>query len=77
MVSTIVNVIRGIGEHYTVEINGERIDGEQTMICVCSGRFYGGGFHPVPEADPADGVLEVLIVKKVSRLQVPGVVGKY
>ena len=77
VVSTIVNVIRGIGEHYIVEINGERIDDEQTMICVCSGRFYGGGFNPVPEADPADGVLEVLIVKKVSRLQVPGVVGKY
>ena len=76
-VSTLVNVLRGIGEHYTVELNGETIDGEQTMICVCNGRFYGGGFNPVPEADPSDGVLEVLVVKKVSRLQVPGVVGKY
>ena len=76
-VSTLVNVIRGIGEHYVVEINGEKIDGEQTMICVCNGRFYGGGFNPVPEADPRDGKLEVLVVKKVRRLQVPGVVGKY
>lgn len=76
-VSTVVNVIRGIGEHYVVEINGETIDGEQTMICVCSGQYYGGGFHPVPEADPTDGRLEVLLVKKVSRLQVAGVIGKY
>ena len=76
-VSTLVNVLRGIGEHYVVDINGERIDAEQTMICVCNGRFYGGGFNPVPEADPRDGILEVLVVKKVSRLQVPGVVGKY
>lgn len=76
-VSTVINVIRGIGEHYVVELNGERIDGEQTMICVCNGRFYGGGFNPVPEADPTDGLLEVLVVKKVRRLQVPGVVGKY
>lgn len=76
-VSTLVNVLRGISEHYVVEINGERIDGEQTMICVCNGRFYGGGFNPVPEADPTDGKLEVLVVKKVSRLQVAGVVGKY
>ena len=75
--STLVNVLRGIGEHYIVELNGERIDGEQTMVCVCNGRFYGGGFNPVPEADPSDGLLEVLVVKKVSRLQVPGVVGKY
>ena len=77
VVSTVVNVIRGIAEHYVVDINGERIDGEQTMICVCNGRFYGGGFNPVPEADPTDGLLDVLIVKKVSRLQVPGVIGKY
>ena len=76
-VSTLVNVVKGIGEHYVVELNGETIDGEQTMICVCNGRFYGGGFNPVPEADPCDGVLEVLIVKKVHRLQVPGVIGKY
>ena len=76
-VSTLVNVIRGIGEHYVVEINGETIDAEQTMICVCNGRFYGGGFNPVPDADPRDGKLEVLLVKKVSRLQVPGVIGKY
>lgn len=75
--STVVNVIRGISEHYVVEINGERIDGEQTMICICNGRFYGGGFNPVPEADPGDGLLDVLVVAKVSRLQVAQVVGKY
>ena len=75
--STVVNVIRGIAEHYVVHINGQTIDGEHTMICACNGRFYGGGFNPVPEADPTDGLLDVLVVKKVSRLQVAGVVGKY
>jgi len=75
--STVVNVIRGIAEHYVIEIDGERIDGKQTMICACNGRFYGGGFNPVPEADPTDGLMDVLVVKKVSRLQVAGVIGKY
>ena len=75
--STVVNVIRGIAEHYIVEVNGETIDGEHTFVCVCNGRFYGGGFNPVPEADPADGLLDVLLVKKVSRLQVPAVIGRY
>ena len=75
--STVVNVIKGIAEHYVIEINGKRINGKQTMICVCNGRYYGGGFNPVPEADPADGLLDVLLVKEVSRLQVAGVVGKY
>ena len=75
--STVVNTLRGVHEHYVVEINGETIDGNQTMICVCNGQYYGGGFNPVPTADPTDGVLEVLLVTKVSRLQVAQVVGKY
>ena len=75
--STVINVIRGISEHYVIKINGQTIDGQQTMICACNGRYYGGGFNPVPTADPTDGILDVLVVRKVSRLQVPGVVGKY
>ena len=75
--STVVNVMKGISEHYVVEINGERIDGEQTFICVCNGRFYGGGFNPIPDADPCDGMLDVLLVKKVSLAQIPAIIGKY
>ena len=76
-VSTVVNVIRGIAEHYTVEINGETIDKDFTLICACNGRFYGGGFNPVPEADPTDGLLDVLLIDKVSRLKVAQVIGKF
>ena len=75
--STVINVIKGIHEHYVVELNGQRFDSNQTMICVCNGRFYGGGFNPVPEADPTDGLLDVLLVTKVSRLQVAQVIGKF
>ena len=75
--STVVNVIRGIYEHYVIEIEGETIDADQTTLCVCNGRFYGGGLNPVPEADPTDGMWDVLMGKKISRPQVPGEVGKY
>ena len=75
--STVVNVIRGIAEHYVVEVDGQRIDGDQTLICACNGRYYGGGFNPVPEADPTDGLLDILLIKKVSRLQVAKVIGKF
>lgn len=76
-VSTVVNVVKGIHEHYVIEVNGERIDSRQTLICACNGRFYGGGFCPVPTADPTDGKLEVLLVRDVSRLKVAQVVGAY
>ena len=75
--SAVVNTIRGVSEHYVVEIDGERINGKFTLICACNGRYYGGGFNPVPEADPADGKLEVLLVKGVSRLQVAKLIGMY
>lgn len=77
ILSTVTNVIRGIGEHFVVELGDEIVDGLKTMICVCNGRYYGGGFNPVPEADPCDGLLDVLLVEKVSRLKVAGVVGAY
>ena len=75
--STVINLFRGIAEHYRVKLEGQVLDEEFTFVCVCNGRFYGGGFNPVPEADPTDGLLDVLLVKKVNLLQVPFVIGKY
>ena len=75
--STVVNLCKGISEHYVVEIDGQRIDGEFTFVCACNGRYYGGGFNPVPEADPTDGLLDVLLVDKVNLFMVPGLIGKY
>ena len=76
-VSVLVNVFKGISEHYRVELDGETLDQDFTLICACNGRYYGGGFNPVPEADPTDGLMDVLLIKKVSLLQVPLVIGKY
>ncbi len=76
-VSTVINVLRGVGEHYVVELDGQVLDGAYTLVCACNGRYYGGGFNPVPEADPADGLMDILLVKKVSRLKVAQVISKY
>ena len=76
-VSALVNTIRGVAEHYIVEVGGEVFDEKHTLVCACNGRYYGGGFLPVPDADPADGLMDVLVVRKVSRLQVLAVIGKY
>jgi diacylglycerol kinase family enzyme len=76
-VSTVINLFRRISEHYRVEVDGQVYDGRFTFVCVCNGRYYGGGFNPVPEADPSDGLLDVLLLDKVSLLQVPFIIGKY
>ena len=75
--STAVNLCKGIARPYEICINGEIISGEQTLVCVCNGRWYGGGFNPVPDAEPDDGLLDVLIIKKVNLMQVAKVIGHY
>ncbi len=77
LLSTGVNLIKGLHRPYQIEIDGERFDGRQTMICIANGRWYGGGFYAVPDAEPDDGLLEVLLVKDVSRAQVAKIIGKY
>lgn len=49
-------------------VNAELWDQDTTILCVCNGRYYGGGFMPVGEAMPDDGALEVLLVPRVSRV---------
>ena len=71
------NLFRGISEHYIVDVDGERIDGEMTFVCVANARYYGGGFYAVPDAQPDDGLLDVLLVKKIRLWQVPNALAKY
>ena len=73
----LANLFKGISEHYVVEVAGERIEGEYTFVCVANARFYGGGFYAVPDAQPDDGLLDVLLVKKIHLWQVPGALAKY
>jgi YegS/Rv2252/BmrU family lipid kinase len=76
--SVVVNLLRGVAKACRVELPGEEpIDGEQTLVCVCNGSWYGGSYHPVPEASVQDGLLDVLVVKKVSRLTVAQVISTY
>ena len=77
IVSLIVNLIKGVTQYYRISADGFSVDGMVTLACACNGRFYGGGFNPVPDAMPDDGILDCLIVKPVSRLKVIKVVGKY
>lgn len=49
--SLLVNFLfKGIGSHWTVELDGETIEDDFSLVSVCNGRYYGGGFMPVAEA---------------------------
>ena len=77
ILSAVVNIFKGISDHYIVDVAGEQIDGEMTFVCVANARYYGGGFYAIPDAQPDDGLLDVLLVKKIRLWQVPAALAKY
>lgn len=70
-----------IGVEMEVEINSVdgtiRRDGKYLMTLAANGRFYGGGYQGAPTAVVDDGLLDFVLVKKISRFQIPFVLGKY
>jgi len=77
VVALAVNVIRGVGEKFRITTEDGAGDRKITLACACNGQFYGGGFNPVPDAKPDDGIIEFLTITAVSRLKVAQIVGKY
>lgn len=78
ILSLVVNLLcKGINQPTVVDLGSWHFEGETALICVCNGRYYGGGFMPVGEAMPDDGVLDILVVPKISRLTFLRMVGKY
>ena len=77
VISLIANTIKGVAEKFRIVSGAGDFNGEYTLACACNGRYYGGGFNPVPEASPFDGQIEYLIVQGVPRRRVAGLVMKY
>ena len=62
-----MNFFKQIANRMTITHDGRTTIGEYTMVCVCNGRYYGGGFMPIADARLDDGKLDTLIVRRVSR----------
>lgn len=77
VVSAVVNMFKGISRKMKVICGDYLAEGEHTLVCVCNGRFYGGGFNPSPNARPDDGVLDFIVARKVNLFSFAALIGKY
>ena len=77
VVSLGVNYVKGVKQRMTVSVEGMTCGPELNMVCLCNGRFYGGGFNPTNDARPDDGLMDALIVSGVGRARLPGLVMSY
>ncbi len=70
-------LFKDIASHWTVSLDDVPVKGDWSLVAVCNGRYYGGGFMPVAEARMDDGVLNTLVVKAVNRRTFLKFVGPY
>lgn len=76
--SLVVNVLKGLTQNMTISDGaGFERSGSTTLVCVCNGRCYGGGFRPVGTSEPDDGILDMLVVKGINLLTVAKCLGTY
>lgn len=77
ILSAAQEIMGKLGLKLRIAIDEDTLEGEYLMAAICNGKAYGGGFMAAPPARLDDGLMDVLLVKKISRLQIAGVIGAY
>lgn len=75
--SIVERMLHKLGHKVRLRVDDEVLEGEYLICTVCNGASYGGGYFAAPMADLQDNMLDVILVKKISRLRIAGVLSKY
>lgn len=59
-----------------IEINDKEISQDVTLLTICNGKYYGGGFKIAPNAIYNDGLFDIYLADKVNKLKIPGLILK-
>jgi diacylglycerol kinase (ATP) len=65
--STVTVFARWRNGEVRVTVDGEQRSGRMHDVVVANGRYFGGGMMIVPEAEPDDGLLDVLLIGDLSK----------
>ncbi len=57
--------------HLKLQVDGEKMEGDYLLVTVGNGTCIGGGFAVNPLARADDGLLDVVIIRYVSRWKIP------
>lgn len=74
----LVALFKRYGTHMKIVFDdGETIDSELLLTAIANGKFCGGGFKSAPLAVLDDGLMDVAVIKKISRFSFIKLVGSY
>ncbi|MBQ7874172.1 MAG: hypothetical protein IJ306_03290 [Oscillospiraceae bacterium] len=57
--------------------DGKVLDGKFLISVFGNGKVYGGGYHPVPDAQPDDGIIDFCTIADASILKIAQLIGIY
>lgn len=55
-------------EPYTIIVDGEKISDDAFVVTVCNASQYGNNAYIAPEASITDGLLDIMIIKKMPKM---------
>ncbi|MDN5323596.1 MAG: hypothetical protein PWQ67_2050 [Clostridia bacterium] len=64
------NIIRNKHYNLTINLDGNIIEKECTLVAVANGKYYGAGQKIAPQANLYDNLFDVVIVSRVSRMDI-------
>ena len=68
----------GLNNYYKIFIDDKLIHNDNYTFVVCgNGGYYGGGYHPTPDSKVDDGILDMCLIKKVTRTKILSVAKSY
>ena len=56
-----------LGRRARFTVDGETFEADILMCAACNTRDYGGGFRAAPAAQPDDGLIDLVVVRRMSR----------
>lgn len=75
--AVVENLCKPMGHVMSVTVDEEVLVGEYMLAAVANGSYYGGGVCAAPSARMDDGLMDVILVKKISRFKIANVIGQY
>jgi diacylglycerol kinase (ATP) len=60
--SAVLTLVRYRPFAVRLEADGETVEADAWQVLICNGDLYGGGVRPIAGADPADGLLDAMVV---------------
>ena len=68
-VALLIELMKLRPRRYVVDIDGVDYSGDYLLVAVANSQSFGGGMKVTPEASVEDGLVDVLLVKPLSRLE--------